>query len=241
MPVLRPRPGESDGGYAVADYDEVDPRLGAMADLTALAHDLHERGMALCVDLVLNHTAREHAWAQAALAGDARYRAFYLTFPDRTLPDAYEQTVPDIFPALAPGSFTHVAELDAWVWTTFREFQWDLDYANPDVFRAMVNVLLRLANRGADVLRLDAVPFLWKELGTDCQNRPQAHRLLEGVPRRRRDRRAGRAAQGRGDGAPGRAAHLPGGARRRHAAGVPYRLRQPADGHALVDAGHGIE
>jgi amylosucrase len=179
MPVLAPRPGDNDGGYAVADYDAVDSRIGEMADLTALASDLHARGMALCVDLVLNHTAREHPWAQRALAGDPRYRDYYFVFPDRTQPDAYERTLPGIFPELAPGSFTHVPELGGWVWTTFREFQWDLNYGNPAVFRAMLTTMLTLANRGADVLRLDAVPFLWKRLGTDCQNQPEAHLLLQ--------------------------------------------------------------
>ena len=179
MPVLRPREGESDGGYAVADYDAVDPRLGDMADLTALAGDLHARGMALCVDLVLNHTAREHVWAQAAMTGDAERKAYYLVFPDRTLPDEYERTAPDIFPVLAPGTFTHVDEMGGWVWTTFREFQWDLDYTNPAVFAAMLRTMLTLANRGADVLRLDAAPFLWKRVGTTCMNQPEAHLLLQ--------------------------------------------------------------
>jgi amylosucrase len=179
MPVLAPRPGDNDGGYAVADYDAVDPRLGEMADLTALAGDLHARGMALCVDLVLNHTAREHPWAQRALAGEAHYRDFYFVFPDRSRPDAFEQTVPDIFPELAPGSFTYVPEMNGWVWTTFRDYQWDLDYGNPAVLRAMLRTMLTLANRGADVLRLDAAPFLWKRLGTNCQNQPEAHLLLQ--------------------------------------------------------------
>jgi amylosucrase len=179
MPVLKPREGESDGGYAVADYDAVDPRIGTMADLTELSADLHGRGMALCVDMVLNHTAREHEWARKAAAGEQFYRDFYLIHPDRTEPDAYERTLPEIFPELAPGSFTYDEELRGWVWTTFYDFQWDLDYANPHVFRAVLGTMLRLANRGADVLRLDAAPFLWKRLGTDCQNQPEAHLVLQ--------------------------------------------------------------
>ena len=178
MPLLRPRDGESDGGYAVADYDQVDPRIGTMADLQALAGDLHERGMALCVDLVLNHTAREHEWARKALAGEPGYREMYLVYPDRTEPDAYERTLPEVFPDTAPGSFTQVPGL-GWVWTSFHEYQWDLNYANPAVFRAMLGTMLALANRGIDVLRLDAVPFLWKRMGTDCQNQPEAHLLLQ--------------------------------------------------------------
>jgi amylosucrase len=178
MPLLRPRPGDSDGGYAVEDYDAVDPRIGTMEDLTALAGALHRRGMALCVDLVLNHTAREHAWARQALAGDPASREKYLVYPDRERPDAYQATLPEVFPGVAPGSFTEVPGL-GWVWTTFREFQWDLNYASPAVFRAMLGVMLTLANRGVDVLRLDAVPFLWKRLGTDGQNQPEAHLLVQ--------------------------------------------------------------
>jgi amylosucrase len=178
MPLLRPREGENDGGYAVADYGAVDPRLGTMDDLAALGTGLHDRGMVLCVDLVLNHTAREHEWARKAAAGDPAYRDMYLIYPDRTQPDQYERTLPEVFPDLAPGSFTEVPGT-GWVWTSFHDFQWDLNYANPAVFKAMLGTMLTLANRGVDVIRLDAAPFLWKRLGTDCQNQPEAHRLLQ--------------------------------------------------------------
>ncbi len=179
MPLLAARDGEDDGGYAVVDFDRVDPRLGSNDDLEALAGDLHERDMALCVDLVINHTAAEHAWAERAKAGDPYYQAFYLTFPDRTLPDAYERTVPETFPDTAPGNFTWSPELSRWVWTTFYPFQWDLDHSNPEVFAALLDVMLRTANRGVDVLRLDAVRCLWKRLGTTCENLPEAHWLLQ--------------------------------------------------------------
>jgi amylosucrase len=177
MPLLRSRDGENDGGYAVADYDATDPRIGTMTDLQALAGDLHERGMVLCIDLVLNHTAAEHKWARKALAGEPGYRERYLIYPDRTEPDRYERTLPEVFPDLAPGSFTEVSGL-GWVWTTFHDYQWDLNYANPAVFRAMLGTMFALANRGVDVLRVDAAPFLWKRIGTDCQNQPEAHALL---------------------------------------------------------------
>lgn len=179
MPLLRARPAPNDGGYAVVDYGAVEPALGTMSDLAELAHDLHAAGMSLCVDVVLNHTAREHAWAQAALEGDEEMLARYLTFPDRVRPDAYERTLPEIFPDTAPGSFTWVPDLGRWVWTTFNAYQWDLDYTNPAVFRAMAEVMLGLAAAGIDVLRLDAVPFLWKREGTDCQNQPEVHELLQ--------------------------------------------------------------
>ena len=181
MPLLAARPEPNDGGYAVADYGRVEPALGTMDDLRALAADLRAHGMALCVDVVLNHTAREHAWAQAALAGDAGKLAYYRTFPDRGEPDEYERTLPEVFPDIAPGNFSWVPELGRWVWTTFNEYQWDLDYTNPEVFRAMAEVVLGLAAAGIDVLRLDAVPFLWKRKGTDCQNQPEVHQLLQAL------------------------------------------------------------
>jgi amylosucrase len=152
-----------------------------MEDLRDLAADCRARGMALCIDLVLNHTAAEHAWAQAAIAGDERALAMYRTFPDRTEPDAYERTLPEVFPDFAPGSFTYVEALDRWVWTTFNSFQWDLDWSNPEVFAAMAGVVLDLADLGLDVLRLDAVPFLWKRLGTNCQDQPEVHQLLQAL------------------------------------------------------------
>jgi amylosucrase len=150
-----------------------------MDDLRDLAAALRGEGMALCVDVVLNHTAREHPWAQAARTGDADKLAFYLTFADRTEPDAYERTLPDVFPQTAPGSFTYDEELGRWVWTTFNAYQWDLDHANPEVFVAMAEAMLGLAAAGVDVLRLDAVPFLWKRMGTNCQNQPEVHDLLQ--------------------------------------------------------------
>src|SRR5918994_2092764 len=181
MPLLAARREPNDGGYAVADYGAVEPSLGTMDDLRALTADLRAHGMTLCIDVVLNHTAREHAWARAALAGDERKLAYYRTFADRSEPDEYERTLPEVFPDIAPGSFSWVPELDRWVWMTFNEFQWDLDYTNPEVFRAMAQVLLDLANVGVDVLRLDAVPFLWKRKGTDCQNQPEVHQLLQAL------------------------------------------------------------
>lgn len=183
MPLLRAREGENDGGYAVTDYRSVDPRLGSMGDLEAVATALHERGMHLCIDVVLNHTAREHEWARRWLAGDPAYAGFYTAFPDRTMPDAYDATIPEVFPDRAPGSFTWVPEAlggaGGWVWTTFWPYQWDLDYSNPEVTLAMLGEITWLANRGVDVFRMDAVPFLWKRLGTTSQNQPEAHLLLQ--------------------------------------------------------------
>jgi amylosucrase len=181
MPLLRPREGENDGGYAVADYRAVDPRIGTIDDLVTLAAALRARHIDLCVDLVVNHTAKEHEWARRAAAGDPYYRAFYRVFPDREVPDAYERTLREVFPEWAPGNFTWNDEMRAWVWTTFHSFQWDLDWSNPEVFLAMAGNLLFLANCGVGIVRLDAVPFMWKQLGTSCENLPECHQLLRAL------------------------------------------------------------
>jgi amylosucrase len=180
MPLLRARPGEADGGYAVADYRQVEPALGTMDDLERLCAELRERGMSLCIDLVLNHTAAEHPWAIAAAAGDAEAAAMYRIYPDRKEPDRWERTLPWTFPETAPGNFTQLPD-GRWVWTTFNTFQWDLDWSNPTVFVEMTDVLLTLAARGVEVFRLDAVAFMWKRLGTDCQNQPEVHALLQAL------------------------------------------------------------
>lgn len=181
MPLLACRAGQNDGGYAVVDYRRVEERLGTIDDLRTLADSLRTEGISLCVDLVLNHTAREHEWARRAAAGDETFRRYYLMFPDRTEPDRYEDTLREVFPEWAPGNFTWVEEATAWVWTTFKSFQWDLDYSNPDVLVAMADNLLFLANCGVEVFRLDAVPFMWKEVGTGCENLPQVHQLLRAL------------------------------------------------------------
>lgn len=181
MPLLKPRPGANDGGYAVMDYRAVRDDLGSMADLSDLAAQLRAANISLCIDLVCNHTAKEHEWAQKAAAGDPTYQAYYHMFPDRALPDQYEMTVREIFPEFKSGSFTYYEAFDKWVWTTFNEFQWDLNYANPAVFGEMLDILLFLANQGVEVLRLDAVAFMWKRMGTDCENQPEAHAILQAL------------------------------------------------------------
>jgi amylosucrase len=181
MPCLRPRPGDSDGGYSVMDYRAVDPRLGTIDDLADAAAELRARGMSLCIDLVLNHTAKEHDWARKAFGGDPDYQAYYRMFDDRTLPDRYEATLDEVFPAHAPGNFTWYPGMGKWMWTTFNEHQWDLDWTNPRVFLEIVAVMLFLANRGVEVFRLDAVAFLWKRIGTRCQNEPEVHDILQAL------------------------------------------------------------
>ena len=179
MPLFKTPEGNSDGGYAVSSYREVNPALGTMDELRALSRALRREGISLVVDFIFNHTSDEHAWAQAARAGDEEYQGYYYLFRDRTLPDAYERTLREIFPDEHPGAFSFDPRLNQWVWTTFHTFQWDLNYSNPDVFAAMAGELLFLANAGVEVLRLDAVAFIWKQMGTVCENLPQAHWLIQ--------------------------------------------------------------
>jgi amylosucrase len=179
MPLLRPRDGDNDGGYAVQDYRSVRADLGTMDDLRDLIATLRERGISLVMDLVLNHVAREHDWADRARAGDPAYRDYFHVHADRTLPDAFEATLPEVFPDFAPGNFTWDEKLQGWVWTTFNEWQWDLNWGNPAVMVEFADIILSLANVGVEVLRLDAVAFLWKRLGTNCQNQPEVHSLVQ--------------------------------------------------------------
>ncbi|WP_135229297.1 alpha-amylase family protein [Deinococcus fonticola] len=181
MPLLNPRPGENDGGYAVQDYRAVRSDLGSMDDLSLLARDLRGRGISLVLDLVLNHVAQEHEWAARARAGEEKYRRYFHIFPDRAAPDRLERTLPEIFPDFAPGNFTWNEEAGGWVWTTFNAYQWDLNWANPDVFREFLEIILYLANRGVEVFRLDAIAFIWKRLGTDCQNQPEVHQITRAL------------------------------------------------------------
>ena len=181
MPLLQPRPRPNDGGYAVMDYRRVREDLGSMDDLAQLASVLRADGISLTLDLVLNHVAAEHEWARRARAGEERYRSYFHVYPDRTLPDAYERTLPEVFPDFAPGSFTWDDELQGWVWTTFNTWQWDLAWDNPDVFCEFAEIVCFLANQGVECLRLDAIAFLWKRLGTDCQNQPEVHAVTQAL------------------------------------------------------------
>ena len=178
MPLLKSPKGKSDGGYAVADFRTVEPELGTMADLETLADEARLRGIRLCLDFVLNHTSDEHIWAQQAAAGDSAAQDRYYFYPDRKIPDLFDALMPQVFPTTAPGNFTYNAASGQWVMTTFHPYQWDLNYANPAVFNDMAENMLFLANRGIDVIRLDAIPYIWKQLHTPCRNLPQAHALL---------------------------------------------------------------
>ena len=178
MPLLESPKGRSDGGYAVANFRRVQPELGTMEDLEALADACRAKGMSLCLDFVMNHTSEDHAWAKKARAGEPGYRERYFFYDNWDIPNQFEKTVPQVFPTTAPGSFTWLPDCNQVVMTSFYPYQWDLNYANPVVFNYMTENLLYLTNRGIDVIRLDAVPYIWKELGTSCRNLPQVHTLV---------------------------------------------------------------
>ena len=178
MPFLDTVPGRSDGGYAVKDFRAVRPDLGTMDDLEALTNACHERDMCVCMDFVMNHTSEDHEWARRARSGEGEYMSRYFFFDNYDIPAQYEQTVPQVFPTTAPGNFTYLPEIGHHVMTTFYPYQWDLNYRNPRVFNEMMANFLYLANRGIDVIRIDAVPYIWKELGTSCRNLQQVHTIV---------------------------------------------------------------
>ena len=178
MPFLDTVPERSDGGYAVADFRKVRPDLGTMEDLEALTAACHEQGMNVCMDFVMNHTSEDHEWAKRARAGEGKYMSRYFFYADPSVPREYDKTVPQVFPTTAPGNFTWLEDAGHWVMTTFYPYQWDLNYANPIVFNEMMFNFLYLANRGVDVVRIDAVPYIWKEIGTTCRNLPQVHTIV---------------------------------------------------------------
>lgn len=179
MPLLKSREGNNDGGYAVSDYLSVEDRLGTMKQLERVVGLLKKKGIRTCIDFVLNHTAKEHIWVQEYRKGNSDYDDMYFMFDDRQIPDEYEKTLTEIFPEVAPKNFTYYDDLKKHVMTRFYEFQWDLNYKNPQVFNKITEVLLTLANKGIDIFRLDAIPYMWKELGTVCMNLPQVHTLLK--------------------------------------------------------------
>jgi len=178
MPLFKSPANESDGGYAVSDFRAVEEKFGTLKDLQNLIQQLQQQGFYLMIDIVLNHTSHHHEWAQKAKAGEKKYQDYYYMFDDRSLPDAFDSTMPEIFPEVAPGNFTWNEDCKKWVMTVFHNYQWDLNYTNPQVFIAMLNNIFFYANLGIDVLRIDAPAFIWKQLGTTCQNLPKAHTLL---------------------------------------------------------------
>lgn len=178
MPFLDSPEGRSDGGYAVADFRKVRPDLGTMEDLAVLTEDCHRKDMNVCMDFVMNHTSEDHEWAKRARQGDGEYMSRYFFYDNYDIPRKYEETVPQVFPTTAPGNFTYLPEMNHYVLTTFYPYQWDLNYKNPRVFNEMMYNFLYLANQGIDIIRIDAVPYIWKELGTSCRNLPKVHTIV---------------------------------------------------------------
>ena len=178
MPLLESPEGRSDGGYAVADFRKVQPSLGTMEDLADLSEECHRRGISLCLDFVMNHTSEDHAWAKRARAGEKEYQDRYFFFDNWDIPKEFEKTVPQVFPTTAPGNFTYCEEAGKVVMTTFYPYQWDLNYRNPTVFNDMTADMLFLCNNGIDIIRLDATPYIWKTLGTNCRNLPEVHKMV---------------------------------------------------------------
>ena len=179
MPVFESPAGESDGGYAVSDFRKVDARFGNLSDLQKLKLAMEEKEMYLMLDIVLNHTSHHHEWARKAKEGDKAFQQYYYMYPNREIPDQFDASMPEIFPESSPGNFKYVKECNQWVMSVFHSYQWDLNYTNPAVFVAMLDTLFFYANLGVDILRIDAPAFIWKQLGTTCQNLPQAHTLLQ--------------------------------------------------------------
>ena len=178
MPFLETPKGRSDGGYAVADFRKVQENLGTMDDLEELTGACHEKGISVCMDFVMNHTSEDHEWAKKARQGDGEYMSRYFFYDNPYIPSLYEKTVPQVFPTTAPGNFTWLPEIGHYVMTTFYPYQWDLNYRNPRVFNEMMYNFLFLANKGIDIIRIDAVPYIWKELNTPCRNLPQVHTIV---------------------------------------------------------------
>ncbi|PKO05162.1 MAG: amylosucrase [Chloroflexi bacterium HGW-Chloroflexi-3] len=179
MPLFKTPEGENDGGYAISSYREVNSDIGTMDELVDLGRELRKNGISLVLDFVFNHTSNEHEWALKAQSGNPIYENYYWIYPDRRMPDAYETHLREIFPDEHPGAFTFFESIDKWVWTTFHSYQWDLNYQNPAVFVEMAKEMLFLANAGVEILRLDAVAFIWKRMGTNCENLPEAHLLIQ--------------------------------------------------------------
>ena len=178
MPFLDTPEGRSDGGYAVSDFRKVQEKLGSMEDLENLTAACHRKGINVCMDFVMNHTSEDHEWAKMARQGDGEYMSRYFFYDNYDIPAQFEKTVPQVFPTTAPGNFTYLPEIGHYVMTTFYPYQWDLNYKNPRVFNEMMYNFLFFANQGMDVIRIDAVPYIWKELGTSCRNLKQVHTIV---------------------------------------------------------------
>ena len=162
-------PYSSDDGFSVIDYKQVDPALGGWDDVRALCRDFR-----VMFDGVFNHVSAESAWFQAFLRGETPYTDYFITVDPSA--DLSQVTRPRALPLLTP---FERANGRAYVWTTFSDDQIDLNYANPDVLLAVIDVLLFYVEQGAQLIRLDAIAFLWKQIGTSCIHLPQTHLIIQ--------------------------------------------------------------
>lgn len=178
MPLLKPREGNNDGGYAVEDYRDINPKLGTLDDFKKLVSHMHDAGINIAIDFVINHTAKEHEWAKKAASGDTFYQNMYMMYDSDEIPNQFNETVPEVLPDIYPGNFTYYESFKKYVFKSFSEFQWDLNFRNPIVLEEILDIFFFLANLGVDVIRLDAIPFIWKELGTTCRNLPKVHEFM---------------------------------------------------------------
>jgi glucosylglycerate phosphorylase len=162
-------PWSSDDGFAVRDYFSVDPAVGDWPDVTDLAADFR-----LMVDGVFNHTSASSSWFRGWRDGDPALERFYISLDPAT--DLSEVVRPRASPLLTPVRTVRGVEH---VWTTFSADQVDLDFTNPAVLLAVTEALLLYVSKGASIVRLDAIAFLWKELGTSCVHLPQTHEVVK--------------------------------------------------------------
>ena len=161
-------PSSSDGGFSVVDYKAVDPRLGDWDHIEAIGRDYR-----LMADLILNHVSSRSSWFQGFLAGEKQYAEYFLSFDEPV--DTSTVFRPRVHPLLTE---FETAMGKKSVWTTFSRDQIDLNFHNPDVLLEIIDVFLHYLSRGIEFIRLDAVGYLWKELGTRCVNLPQTHEMV---------------------------------------------------------------
>ncbi len=167
--ILPFHPWSSDDGYSVLDYTAVDPRFGSWSDVETLTAEAR-----VMFDAVINHVSAGSRWFLGYLAGNPTYRDFFISLPADT--DLKEVVRPRTTPLLTR---FEASEGPTWVWTTFSSDQVDLNYRNPAVLLAVLEVMLDYAGHGAAMIRLDAMQFLWKEAGESSINMPQAHQVIQ--------------------------------------------------------------
>jgi glycosidase len=162
-------PYSSDDGFSVIDYRTIDPALGDWDDIDSLA-----RSFGLMLDFVVNHCSQHHEWFQAYLRGEEPYTGYFHDVNPAT--DLSAVTRPRSTPLLTPFETAHGTKH---VWTTFSADQIDLNFANPDMLLEMLEIMLLYVRHGARALRLDAIGFLWKIIGTNCMHLPETHTVVK--------------------------------------------------------------